>query len=325
MTKKTNADLIIEDVLYYEEKDGKYVSTAEDTFYFQFLMQRADFSINGQNNLKAATDFKNYEEIYVALMNLGLLNDERYCLDFTKIYGGACFSFNLGLALHDLKLKEILEIELKGRVSSDCLKTFLNPADSFRCSVCGAVSLSRHITFMTDGKKTTYCLSCYPINKEIHPLIQKIYHEKGSLPAVRERIRLIDEQCKIHIADGMTIDKLLDDFIADNKDYNNHYVETIDKIFKYTGRNEFQTFAYDDTGVVIIDRNKARDINLFSEFAALNPEGDEILALFDRAGVCWCDENAIRLAIKLLKSKAKEPDKKTSEWLALLKEYKGDE
>ncbi len=288
--KKDN--LILEDVVYFEEKDGKYVSTAKDTFYYQFLMERADASINGQNNLKAATDFENYEKIYVALLNAGVLNYPAFCIDWTPIYGGACFSFNLSKAMHDLKLEAILANELKGEISSDYIQTMLNPADSFRCAICGAVSLSRHVAFIVDGKKTTYCLACHPISKECQYQIQKVYHKSGTLDAVRERIRLIDEACKPRIAEGKTINILIDEFIEENSVNTNPEVSEIEKLFEKGGYEQFQVFAYDDCGLAIINRERAVDIDVFSEIAALSEDGTEILALFSKAGVCWVDDDA---------------------------------
>ena len=169
MNIKNNSDVIIEDVVYYiDNYKIQMKNTAKDTFYYQFLMDRADSSINGQNNYTAANDFYYYEEIFTYLLSLGILNSKEYCIDWTPIYGGATFSFNLSKAQRDLDIETMLYEKFADKQMSDYIKTFCHPADRWRCSVCGAVSLSRHLSFADDnGEKLTYCLACNPINDDI--------------------------------------------------------------------------------------------------------------------------------------------------------------
>ena len=184
---------------------------------------------------------------------------------------------------------------------SDYIKTFCHPVDSLKCSVCGAVSLSRHLSFADDNdEKVTYCLACHPINEEIKSKIAKVYNESGTHAAVKERLRFIEEATRVKIAPDKTINILLDEFIAKNSKWNkaNPKVDVIRQILEEADRQEFDVFAYDN-GIAMINRKKLADIDIFSNSVALSEDGNEILVLFDRAGVVYLGEKCMEFVNKL--------------------------
>ena len=298
--------MIIEDVVYYEEKNGRIESLAKDTFYYKFLMGRADESINGQNNLKAATDFEAYEKIFTYLLSLGILNSKEYCIDWTPIYGGACFSFNLGKAQKDLDIESMLLERFENENMSDFIHTFCNPVDSMRCDICGSFSFSRFLSFANkEGKRDVFCLACHPLKEELRERVKSVYAKDGEYAAVKARIKIIDDACRVKIAPDKTINILIDEFIKDNSGYckPSPTVDIIKQILKEENRDEFEVFGYDETGVAILNRKKLSDIDIFSEAVVLNEDGSEIVALFDKAGVIYLDDKAIEFARKLTNNK----------------------
>jgi hypothetical protein len=314
MKKTTNKDLVIEDVIWFEKNEGgnkdrcPYRSSAKSTFYYTFLMDNSDCSIQGQNNLKAANDFLAFEDIYVFLLNLGILNNKHYCLDWSEIYGGATFSFNLGKALEDIDLENVLTEHFTDKEMSDYIKTFCHPADSFRCKFCGAVSLSRHLCFTDDhGDREVHCFACHPIDDELSLLkIKATYEELGSIEAVQLRNELIETATIAKIAPNKTINMLLDEFIASNKtDLGNaaRKVEVIQKIFDEGDYDEWEAFAYDKYGIVMLNRARLADIKIFSDSVSLSEEGDEILTMFNNVGVVYLDDAAIEFAKRMTENK----------------------
>lgn len=298
-------DVIIEDVIWYniKEKNGEkiYTNLAKSCFYYQFLMERADGSINGQYNRKAATDFFNYEEIYIFLLSKGILNSSKYCLDWTEISGGATFSFNLTKAKQDINLEEVLLENLKNM--SEYIITFCNPAESFRCNICGAVSLSRNISFGYGNDRITFCLACHPIKDEIQKDIQKVYKKYGSLAATKERLSIIEKAAKAKIAEDKTINILLDEYKLNNKtDFPSPKIEIINQILREKNLDEFEAFSCEDFEIVIWNRKRLSDLDIFSDTVSLSDEGDEIVVLFNKAGVCYLDEKAISFARKAAKN-----------------------
>ena len=298
MIKRNLEDIIIEDVIWYKtKKEGspKYINQAKKCFYYQFLMERADETINGQNNKKAAMDFYYYEKIFVFLLNEGILNSNDYCLDWTEIPGGATFSFNLSKAKKNIDLQKLLFDKLPNM--SEYITTFCNPAESFRCDICGAVSFSRHLSYGIGNDKKTFCLACHPIKDDIKSDIQAVYIKHGTITAVKERLKIIVESSKAKIAEDKTINILLDEYRINNKtDFPNPKIEIINNILKEKKLDEFEAFSCEDFEIVIWNRKRLADLDIFSEVTALSDEGDEIVVLFNKAGVCYLEEKALDFA-----------------------------
>lgn len=299
MIRKNAEDIIIEDVIWYNvektEEKTEYINLAKNCFYYQFLMERVDETINGQNNKKAALDFYYYEKIYVFLLNKGILNSSDYCFDWTKIPGGATFSFNLSKAKEDIDLQNLLLDNLPNM--SEYITTFCNPAESFRCDICGAISFSRHLSYGIGNNKRTFCLACHPIKDEIKSDIQKKYIKDGTIAAVKERLRIVEEFSKAKIAKDKTINILLDEYRINNKtDFPSPKIEVINQILKEKKLTEFEAFSCEDFEIVIWNRKRLSDLTIFSEVVALSDEGDEILVLFNKAGVCYLEEKALDFA-----------------------------
>ena len=296
MNKINFEPIIIEDVVYYKKTPQGLMCTAQDSFYYQFLMEHADDSINGQNNCKAATDFLNYEKIFVYLLELEILNHSNYCLDFCPIEGGATFSFNLTYAMDDYDIETMLFQKFADEDMEKYIHQFCNPTEGLKCDICGCVSLSRHLSYLDDNKnKLVFCFGCHPLKQELKDKIKSVFETEGIIAAAKERIRLIDEACKVQIAPNKTINILLDEFIAQCRQpwkKPDPRIDVINQILDEAGRNEFEAFSYEN-GIALINRKRLADINIFSEVVALNETGDEIVVLFEKAGVCWVDDNAI--------------------------------
>lgn len=295
---KEHEAIIIEDVIWYDIKDGVYQNSAKDTFYYQFLMENANKAIGGQENRQAATDFFNYEELYIALLNKGIL--QKYCLDYSEIYGGATFSFNLTEALKECDVEHVLKTAFPDAHMDKYIQSFLHPADGFKCSVCGAVTLSRHITFR-DSKdaKRTYCIACYPLDEAQHKALSKFHAENNIVETVKKRNQIISDMAIIKIAEGLTPNILLDRFIKDQESAIttvNPKISVIQQILEEAGRTEFEVFQPDDDGIVIWDRRKLANLETFYDTVVLSSDGTEIVLLYNRAAVCFLDDDAIRFA-----------------------------
>lgn len=297
--KENNQPVVIEDVVWYrKEPNGDYCSIAKKTFYYTFLMEHADSKINGESNKQAAEDFKCYQDIFVFLMNKGILNNPEYCLDFCTIEGGATFTLNLDKVKSEMNIERLLRENFKESYMQKYIDSFLNPADGFKCDFCGAVSLSRHLSFGSGKNKITYCLACHPLKEELQKTIQDIYKNDGSLAAVKKRLALIEEACKPFIAPEKSINILLDEFKEENEVYNKS-VPKIQNLLKEKHLDEFEVFGYDEFGLIIWNRKKLADINIFSECIILSEDGKDIIAVMDKAGVVYTDEKAVNFANKL--------------------------
>lgn len=298
-----NNDLIVEDVLYfdtYQTEDGKvkYISNAENTFFYQFLMENAENSIGGELNRKAAEDFRIYQEIYVYLMNRGLLKDKRYCIDCCEVENHFFFTLNLSKLKKCTDLEEqLLEYFCKENFSEH-IHTFCNPVDSLRCDFCGAISFSRHIGFAVGNKLKTFCLSCHPLDKPgLRDEIQKVYKKQGVLPAVNKRIELLKELSKFRIPEGKTIDNLLDEYQyeLDDSEINDtdaKGINIVNDVLKRNGEENLFAFQSVDFDIVIWNRLALRNIDIFSQCAALSEDG-EIITLFNKPNVVYLNNTAI--------------------------------
>ena len=303
---KVNQPIIIEDVAWFcEDEEGKCNSIARKTFYYNFLMDHASDSISGESNRQAAQDFDFYEELYVFLINKKILNDPRFCLDWTQIEGGATFTFNLSEALKVYDLESMLKESFPQAEMQKYIETLMHPADGFRCDFCGAYSFSRRLSCGNGKDKRTYCLSCHPLNDDVQDVIKKEYERNGTLEAVRERLAYIEYASHPKIASGQTINTLLDQFILGNEE-SNEFSNRIQEILDENELDEWETFGYDDVGVILWNRKRLSDINIFNKCVFLNEEGDGIIMIVDRAGVIYSDEKAIDFAEKMKKEKEKK-------------------
>lgn len=304
MKNENKTPIIIEDVVYYDQTEKGYKCLAKDTFYYNFLMNRSTDEINGQSNLMAATDFLNYEKIYVALLDKLILKNPTYVIDWCDIDGGACFSLNLSAVLNDFDLEKILRKEFEDEPEMEkYISNFCNPPEYRRCHVCGAFSFSRFIEYSSsDNEKHVYCLACSPLKDELKEKVKKVFQTKGTEAAVKERIEIIDDACRVKIPEGKTIDGLIDDFIEYNQPGNMRVADpryfVIKNILEEADRTDLQVFPYEN-GVAILNRAKLKNIDNFSNTVAMSEDGTEIIALFDKPGLCWCDEKAIEFAKKL--------------------------
>ena len=295
MNKKID-DLIIEDVAWFEKLgDGKYRTLGDKTFYYTFLMERADESINGQNNRKAAEDFLYYQEIFVYLLNEGILDNPEYCLDWVDIYGGTTFSLNLTKVMKDIDIEAKLNDHFAERGMSEYIQTLCHPADSLRCGICGSVSLSRHISFGQGKDKIVYCLACHPLNENCKEKIKKVFEAEGTIPAVAKRLEFIEEASKPKMAEGYTINMFIYNFKAENEINPAPKADAIQKIIDKEGFDYFEVFETEQ-GIVLWNRKALSDFDIFSKCVTLNSEGTEIIVLFDHAGVVYADEKAIDFA-----------------------------
>ena len=76
-------------------------------------MEKPEASLGGEKNLKIATDFKAYQAIFLELMKLGYIHWESpYLIDWTDIYGGACFTLDLTKLMADVDLVPLLTTKL---------------------------------------------------------------------------------------------------------------------------------------------------------------------------------------------------------------------
>ncbi len=295
---KENEAVIIEDVIWYDLKDGVFQNSAKDTFYYQFLMENASKAIGGQENRQAATDFFNYEELYICLLNKGVL--QKYCLAFDNIYGGTTFSFNLTSALKEVDIEKLLKEVFPDAYMDKYIQTFLHPADGLKCSVCGAVTLSRHITFRdSKNAKQTYCIACYPLDEAQHKELRKFHAENDIVETVKKRNQIISDMAITKIAEGLTPNILLDRFIKDQEaaiTVVNPKIAVIQQILEAAGRTEFEVFQPDDDGIVIWDRRKLANLEAFYDTVVLSSDGTEIVLLYNRAAVCFLDDDAIKFA-----------------------------
>ncbi len=293
--------LIIEDVVWFEEdKNGEVRSTAQNTFFYSFLMERSDESLNGQNNLKTATDFKMYQEIFLELMKLGYLsNESQYVIDWTNIYGGACFTLDMTKLMADADIETILNDNLTGY--SDYIHTLCNPEKSLKCSICGAVSLSRHVSFGTGKEKRVYCIACHPLSRELQYQIQKVYRDIDTLAAVTERIRLVDKACGFHIDKNFTIPMLLDKFKNENERetiIHNPKVDIINEIINKEGYYGFEVFDSAE-GLILWNRKALEEEAMFRDCVELNDDGNDIIVLYNHPGVVYADKEAIYMASRM--------------------------
>ena len=300
MKKEKKEDpIIIEEVVWYrKDENGNYFSIADKTFYYQFLMEHADDSINGQANKQAAEDFKCYQDIFVFLLNKKILNNPEYCLDFCTIEGGATFTLNLDKIKSEMNIERLLRENFKESYMQKYIDSFLNPADGFKCDFCGAVSLSRHLSFGSGKNKITYCLSCHPIKEKLQKIIQDVYKNDGSLAAVNKRLALIEEACKPFIAPEKSINILLDEFRNANETENER-ARKIRAMLNDKQLEEWECFGFDDVDVVLWNRKRLADINIFADCVVLTEDGKDIIAVMDKAGVVYTDEKAVNFANKL--------------------------
>ena len=300
MKKEKKEDpIIFEDVVWYrKDENGNYSSIADKTFYYQFLMEHADDSINGQANRKAATDFACYQRLYVMLLNHEILNWPSFCMDWTEIEGGATFTFNMTEAMKVFDMEQVMKKQFPQAVMDKYIQSLIHPADGFKCSICGAYSFSRHISFGSGKNKTTYCLACHPIKEELQNEIKRVYNSSGTMAAVKKRLEIIEEAFKAPIAPNKSIDVLLDEFRKDNEIPNEDSVR-IQKLLLEKKFDKWECFGAGDVGLVLWDRERLSDINIFSECVAMSEDGEAILAIFDKAGVIYTDEKALEFA-KLL-------------------------
>lgn len=295
--KNSKKQRIVEDVIYFKQNaEGKVTNLAKDTFYYTYLMEHSNDKIDGQENKKAAEDFFAFEEIYCLLHENGLLKNPKYCIDWTEIGDyGACFTLNLEKLLEDFELERMLNDNLPGM--SDYIKTFIDPAERFYCSICGALTFSRHMEFkLSNGIKETHCLSCYAVDEPIQSSIRKVYKCSNGdvIIAVKERIELIREAAKLKIAEGKTINILLDEYKQNHavKDENKNVLH-IREFLEKNHLTEWEVFESDDFDVVMWNRRGLAKEDLFSKAIALNETNDEIIMLFTTPSAIYLNEKAI--------------------------------
>ena len=299
-TKKTKEPIVIEDVVWYIEDDnGKYHSIAKKTFYYQFLMEHANSEVNGQANKQTAIDFECYQRLYVYLLNQHILDDPRSNLDFTPIEGGATFTLNFTSVMEDYdNIEELLRAEFPQAVMQKYINTLLHPADGFRCSICGAYSFSRHLSFGDGKNKITYCFGCHPLHDDIQNRIKKEYDRAGTLVAVNKRLEIIEEALVPYIAPNKSIDVLLDEFRKANET-DNERAREVRGMLNEKQLEEWECFGFDDVDVVLWNRKRLADINIFADCVVLTEDGEDIIAVMDKAGVVYTDEKAVNFANKL--------------------------
>lgn len=303
-----NLNIIIEDVLYFKEKkvDGEIinVSAAKDTFYYQFLMERSDDKIQGQNNLKAATNFYIYEQLFLYLFNRGYLTDKRFCIDLTEVPGGYCFTFDLGKAMKTIDIESELKEAFKGQHFDEYIETMCHPTDHLLCSCCSAISLSRHIAFSSKNGKETFCLACYPLEVEIWNELKNLYEKEGAVPTIKKRLEFVAEASKAKIASDKSIEWLLDEYKRIHMPQKpTARVKAIRKILDKNNLQDFEVFSTYDFDVVIWNRKKLYDYDVFSKAVKTNGAGAEILYIFNVNDACWLDDMAIEKVLCLMRSK----------------------
>lgn len=296
-------DLIVEDVIYFiENEDGSIESNAKNCFFYVFLMEHSKSPVQGNKNKKAAEDFAAYQAIFAYLLGKGYLTDERYCIDFDPINGGACFSLNLGKLLTDVNLEDELTATLSGKITSDYIQTFCNPTDSLRCNYCGAVSYSRRITADTKNGNVPCCLACHPLKQSICDQIKTVFDNEGTLAAVEKRLALIEQYSVVQIPPGKSINILIDEFLCGHAtDVEDIIVVEIRRILEDLGIDIFDVATTDDFDILLLNRSELADLNVFSECVATDFETGEILTFFNKEGVVMTDDNAVHFIAKLQK------------------------
>ena len=128
--------------------------------------------------------------------------------------------------------------------------------------------------------------------------IQDVYKNDGSLAAVNKRLALIEEACKPFIAPEKSINILLDEFRNANETENER-ARKIRAMLNDKQLEEWECFGFDDVDVVLWNRKRLADINIFADCVVLTEDGKDIIAVMDKAGVVYTDEKAVNFANKL--------------------------
>ena len=304
---KNKKELIVEDVIYYAENGDKFVSTAKETFYYQFLMRRASATPMEKKKKKAAEDFEKYQLIFLYLMEKGYLTNTDYCIDFDPIQGGACFSIDLARLLEEVELENDLNKHFEGQHLDEYIKTFCHPVESLRCIYCGSFSFSRFIKDDYFGRDEPCCLACHPLSNELKGKIKEEYAKSGSMAAVVKRLELIEEYSKVQIPEGKSINSLIADYKATYKtDIEDVGVSEIRNILNELGLESYDVFSTGDYDILLLNMEALADINTFSECVGVEEEDAEILVFFEKEGAVWINDNAVKFAKSLIKSNYKE-------------------
>lgn len=297
--KNKPKDVIIEDIVCCDYKNGHYESIANFSYLYDVMTDLYDIT-KKECVKEGKTAYIYFSEIFVALLNLGLLGNPDYSLYYTPVNGGIKFAFNLSKAKRKMNLEAMLKKELDGWVPEQYIQSFLNPSDYCFCTNCGAVELTNRMHFFYEVKQSDCCSLCSELSKDFAKLVRIEAENHGTAAAIKLRRELIKIHNRVYIAAGKTIDGLIDEFIAYNRMEPNAYYEAVSKILEECGRKELQAFAMGKFGVCIINRIKAADIDVFSEIACMaDDSGTELWDLKEKMGVCWYDDNALKYALTL--------------------------